>query len=165
MPTEALWSGLVGGIAIGLYSLFQLRLTGQALGCSTGYGNVCGLVSRTPYFRTGTYAERMNWRLWFTLGLPLGGLLAVLLHGEGPHLTFDLGAMYERVMPAAPAAKGAVLFVSGAAIGFGARLAGGCTSGHSIVGMALGAPSSLLASVGFFAGGTLAVQCLFRLAA
>jgi uncharacterized membrane protein YedE/YeeE len=44
-------------------------------------------------------------------------------------------------------------------------MAGGCTSGHSIVGMALMAPSSLLASVGFFVGGTIAVQALFRLAA
>jgi uncharacterized membrane protein YedE/YeeE len=106
----------------------------------------------------------MNWRFWFTLGLPLGGLLAVILHGDGFVPTFSLGALYDTVMPASEGAKAIVLFVSGGLIGFGARMAGGCTSGHSIVGMALRAPSSLLASVGFFVGGTLAVQALFRLA-
>lgn len=165
MDHTAIWPGFVGGLAIGLFSLLQMRLTGRALGCSTGFGNVCGFVSRTPYFHTGPYAHLVNWRLWFTLGLPLGGLAAVTLHGGGFQAAFDLGPLYESVMPAAAWAKGLVLFASGGLIGFGARMAGGCTSGHSIVGMALLAPSSLLASVGFFLGGTLAVQSLFRLLA
>lgn len=165
MHPEAIWPGLVGGLAIGLYSLLQLLVTGRALGCSTGYGNVCGLLSRTPYFHQGVYAETLNWRLWFTLGLPLGGLAAAVFHGDGFAATFSLGDMYESVMPENEGAKAAVLFVSGGLIGFGARMAGGCTSGHSIVGLALRAPSSLLASVGFFVGGTVAVQALFRLSA
>jgi hypothetical protein len=71
MDPHAIWPGLVGGLAIGLFSLVQLRVTGRALGCSTGYGNVCGFVSRSAYFHTGPYANLLNWRLWFTLGLPL----------------------------------------------------------------------------------------------
>jgi uncharacterized membrane protein YedE/YeeE len=165
MHPEAIWPGLIGGLAIGLFSLLQLLVTGRALGCSTGYGNVCGLVSRTPYFHQGPYIDTFNWRFWFTLGLPLGGLAAAVLHGDGFAATFSLGAMYESVMPSNELAKAAVLFVSGGLIGFGARMAGGCTSGHSIVGLALRAPSSLLASVGFFVGGTVAVQALFRLTA
>jgi uncharacterized membrane protein YedE/YeeE len=165
MDPHAIWPGLVGGLAIGLFSLVQLRVTGRALGCSTGYGNVCGFVSRSPYFHTGPYANLLNWRLWFTLGLPLGGLLAVTLHGGGFQPNFDLGEMYSSVMPEAGWARALILFASGGLIGFGSRMAGGCTSGHSIVGMALMAPSSLLASVGFFVGGTIAVQALFRLAA
>ena len=110
MHPDAIWPGLVGGLAIGLFSLFQLRLTGRALGCSTGYGNLCSFVSRTQFFHTGTYADRFNWRLWFTLGLPAGGLLAVLLHGDGFVPSVDLGPLYESVMPAAGWARALVLF-------------------------------------------------------
>ena len=165
MDASAIWPGFIGGLAVGLFSLLHLWLTGRQLGCSTGYGNVCGFVSRTPYFHSGPYRELTNWRLWFTVGLPVGGLVAVSLHGSGFSPSFDLGPLYESVMPSADWAKGLVLFASGGLIGFGARLAGGCTSGHSIVGVALLAPSSLLASVGFFVGGTLAVQSIFRLMA
>ncbi len=163
MNPDAIWPGFVGGIAVGLFGLLQLRLTGKALGCSTGFGNLCGLASRTPYFHTGPYANVLGWRLWFTLGLPLGGLLAVVLHGGTLGGGFSLGPLYDTVMPAALWARTLLLFVAGGLIGFGARMAGGCTSGHAIVGMAMLAPSSLLASVGFFLGGTLAVQALFRL--
>lgn len=165
MHPDAIWPGLVGGLAIGLYSLVQLVVTGRALGCSTGYGNLCGLVVRTAYFHRGPYEDTLNWRFWFTLGLPVGGLMAAVLHGDGFNPTFSLGPMYDAVMPEGPLGKSAVLFASGGLIGFGARMAGGCTSGHSIVGMALRAPASLLASVGFFVGGTVAVQALFRLTA
>lgn len=164
MNPDSIWPGFVGGIAIGLFGLLQLRLTGRALGCSTGYGNVCALTSRARFFHTGPYADPWGWRLWFTLGLPVGGLVAALLHGKGFALTTSMGPMYEAVMPENMLARAGVLFASGAAIGYGARMAGGCTSGHSIVGMANLAPSSLLASVGFFLGGTLAVQVLFRAA-
>jgi uncharacterized membrane protein YedE/YeeE len=47
-------------------------------------------------------------------------------------------------------------------IGFGARMAGGCQSGHSINGLSVLNPPSLLASAGFFVGGIVAVQILFR---
>jgi uncharacterized membrane protein YedE/YeeE len=46
-----------------------------------------------------------------------------------------------------------LLAFGGALIGYGARTAGGCTSGHSIVGIALGAKSSLVATIGFMLGG------------
>jgi uncharacterized membrane protein YedE/YeeE len=48
-------------------------------------------------------------------------------------------------------------------IGFGARLAGGCTSGHAIAGMSKLNATSLLAAMGFFAGGIVMVQMLFKL--
>ncbi len=164
MHADSIWPGLVGGLAIGVYSLVQLLVTGRALGCSTGYGNLCAIVSKAPYFHQGPYADVLNWRFWFTMGLPLGGLLAAVFHGTGFAPTLSLGPLYDAVMPANDVAKAFVLFLSGGLIGFGARMAGGCTSGHSIVGLALRAPSSLLASVGFFVGGTVAVQALFRLA-
>ena len=162
MPDLIVWSGPVGGGLIGLYLIGQYWLTGTPLGCSTGYGNIWARLSRRPYFRTGDYATWNNWRLWFAVGLPLGGMIAAWTSGLAPHLTMSMGTLYDTVLPAAPAARAAYLLAAGALIGFGARMAGGCQSGHSINGMSLLNPPSLAASVGFFIGGIAAVQALFR---
>jgi uncharacterized membrane protein YedE/YeeE len=164
MSGLVVWSGPVGGALIGLYLVAQYWLTGTPLGCSTGYGNVCAMFSRRPYFRTGEHAKWNNWRLWFALGLPIGGLLAAITSGVVPVPTVSMGALYDAVLPHGVAARGAYLVGGGALIGYGARMAGGCQSGHSINGMSLLNPPSLLASIGFFAGGLGAVQILFRLA-
>lgn len=163
MGQVIVWSGWLGGVAVGLYTLLQFAVSGKALGASTGFGNVCGLVTRREFFHTGVYGEDGAWRLWFTLGIPLGGLIALLTSpGASLHASFDMGAMYERVLPSALHVRGPVLVLGGVLIGYGARLAGGCTSGHSIAGLSLLNPPSLVASAGFFAGGILVVQVLFR---
>jgi uncharacterized protein len=163
MTQVLVWSGWTGGVAIGLYMLVQLIVTGKPLGASTAYGNLCGLVTR-GFFREGEYGTSGGWRLWFLLGLPLGGLLAALTSPASTWTaSFDMGALYERVLPDALWAKGLWLVVGGFCIGYGARLAGGCNSGHSIMGMSLLNPPSFVASAGFFVGGIIAVQAMFRL--
>jgi hypothetical protein len=160
MSELIIWSGWVAGAAIGMYLLLQFWLTGKALGCSTGYGNFCGLLTKTSYFRRGEYAKLNNWRLWFALGLPLGGFIAAWTSGVVFQPSFEMG-MYEQVLPSALWLRGAFLITGGTLIGYGARLAGGCQSGHAISGMALLNPPSVLASAGFFIGGIVAVQALF----
>lgn len=161
MTEVIVWSGWIGGIAVGLYALFQLLFTGKLLGVSTAYGNLCSYVSRASFFHKGDYSNPANWRLWFIIGLPLGGIIAALTSPGIFTFSFNLGALYESVMPASVWLKGSVLLIGGIMIGYGARLAGGCTSGHSIAGIALLNPPSILASVGFFTGGILMVQILF----
>ncbi|MEL6822751.1 MAG: YeeE/YedE thiosulfate transporter family protein [Calditrichota bacterium] len=163
MSEVIVWPGWAGGIAIGLYAIFQYAVTGRALGVSSAYGNLCGLVTTHPFFREGRFSDPTNWRLWFIIGLPLGGLLAALTSPSGIEMSFNMGAMYESVLPEAFWAKGGVLFAGGSLIGFGARLAGGCPSGHSIAGMSLLNPPSFLASAGFFIGGIIMVQLLFNI--
>jgi hypothetical protein len=57
----------------------------------------------------------------------------------------------------------AILLVAGLCIGFGTRYAGGCTSGHAITGLSSLQLPSLVAVIGFFAGGLLMVWFLFPL--
>ena len=78
MTEVVIWDGWIGGIAIGLYAILQVLLTGKLLGVSTGYGNLCSLASRLPFFNQGRYSQPNSWRLWFIIGIPLGGLLASL---------------------------------------------------------------------------------------
>ena len=162
MTEVIVWSGWVGGLAVGLFALALLILSGKHLGVSSAYGNLCGFISRAAFFHKGEYQTLNNWRLWFIIGLPLGGLLAAATSPGGVIPSFSLGAMYDTVLPATVWGKGLVLLVGGMMLGYGARMAGGCQSGHAIMGMALLNPPSFVAAAGFFAGGLIAVQMLFR---
>src|SRR5690606_25917113 len=63
---------------------------------------------------------------------------------------------------ATPAGAFAIV-VGGFLVGFGTAWAGGCTSGHAITGLASGQLPSLIAVIGFFAGGLLATHLLLPL--
>ena len=164
MSDVTVWSGWVAGLAIGAFLLVLLVVTGRHLGVSTAFGDVVGLLTRQRYFTRGEGSGGPNWRLFFILGLPLGGLLAFLTSPTAgawtPH--FELGAMYDTVLPEAAWARALVLLFGGVLMGYGARMAGGCTSGHAIMGLALWNKPSLLASLGFFLGGLAIVNLLFR---
>ena len=56
-----------------------------------------------------------------------------------------------------------ILALGGIMVGFGARYAGGCTSGHAISGISDLQPASLLAVVGFFIGGLAMTHLIFPL--
>lgn len=163
MTEVIVWSGWAGGLAVGMYALFQLYVTGKPLGVSTGYGNVCSFVSKADFFRQGDYEERNSWRLWFIIGLPLGGLLAALTSPGEVVASFSVGQMYDSVLPQALWAKGLALMFGGVLIGYGSRMANGCTSSHAIAGISLLNPPSVLAAAGFFVGGVIMVQLLFGL--
>ncbi len=165
MTEVIVWSGSVGGLAVGTYALLQWLVSGNALGASTGFGNVCSFVSNASFFHEGEYETANNWRLWFIIGIPLGGLLGALTSPGEIVASFSMGQMYDSVLPQALWAKGLVLIMGGVMIGYGSRMAGGCTSGHSIAGMSMLNPPSVLASAGFFVGGIIMVQLLFRLLA
>jgi uncharacterized membrane protein YedE/YeeE len=166
MTEVSVWPGWLAGGLIGLYTVVQYWASNRQLGCSLAYGSLCGLFSRASFFHTGELALPVNWRVWFVLGLPLGGLLAALTSADaGPELTWSMGGLYESVLPAAVWARGLILFAGGILMGYGARLAGGCTSGHAIAGCALVSPPSLVAAAGFFAGALATVQLLFNILA
>ncbi len=156
------WSGWIGGLAIGTYALFQFFLTGKPLGVSSAFTDTCSLFSRLPFFQHHR-SRGLSWRIWFILGIPLGSFLATAT-SPGPWIaSLSLGPLYDSVLPGDPVAKGAVLGLGGILLGYGSRMAGGCTSGHSISGLGLLNPPSLLASIGFFSGGILMVQFLFNI--
>jgi uncharacterized protein len=163
MTEVVVWNAWLGGVAVGIYGLAQFVLTNKVLGVSTGYGSLCSLASRQKFFRVGAYSERINWRLFFLLGIPLGGLIAALTSPGSLKPSFSVGALYDGVLPQVLWAKGLILAAGGFMMGLGARMADGCTSGHAISGIALLNWPSMLASAGFFAGGIVIVQLLFRL--
>lgn len=152
------WPWWAGGLALGLLVTGFARVTGKALGVSSGLGTVCAACApNVPFFQDKAYAER--WKLWFILGIPLGGFLGSMLQGHWA-LTTSMG-MFDREISSDLMVKTALLFAGGILLGYGARWADGCTSGHSIVGVAQGARSSLIATAGFMASAIVLATVVF----
>jgi len=147
------WPFWVGGAAIGGFLLLFLRFGKQMLGVSTGFEDVCA----APF----DSRARHSWRLPFMLGIIGGGVLAASL-GGGLALTTTMGE-FDQMWHAALPVKAGLFTLGGVLIGFGTRLAGGCTSGHGISGVAQFAPSSLIATGSFMASGFVTTQILLKL--
>jgi hypothetical protein len=150
----------IAGGAIGAITLLLLFLTNRRLGISTGFESVCSLVSRMPYFQRDDLKGPGRWRLPFLAGLIAGGVLSAVLSG-GWHTSMALG-VFDSTISSAPAAKLGWMFVGGLFIGFGTRLAGGCTSGHGIFGIANFEKSSWTATAAFMAAGIVTTQVVYR---
>lgn len=162
---RAMWAGSwpwwIAGPAIGLYVALFAAATGKSVAVSGCIGAACArCFPKLSFFQKGSFTER--WRLYFLLGIPLGGLVGALLAGHAGLVT-SLG-LFDTVVSRRMDVKLAFLFIGGLLAGFGARWAGGCTSGHSIVGIAQGQKASVVATVGFMAAGMIAASLLFRLA-
>ena len=124
---------LMGLVVAGLYAL-----TNKHLGVSGAYVQFVDLARGRPI---------EAWRLWF-LGGTVGGAALVAVLGESPQVGLGYGALGDYLsLPALVA----VLFVGGALIGFGARWAGACTSGHGLTGCATRSRGSVVAVATFMA--------------
>lgn len=150
----------LAGLGIAGVTLALLYLGNRRLGISTGFEDLCAMVVRAPYFSREGLVSGGAWRLPFLLGLMLGGALSAALGGSW-HLTWDLG-MFDQAIGLGRMGKLAWMFVGGLCIGFGTRMAGGCTSGHGIFGMANLERPSFIATASFMAGGLLTTQLIYR---
>ncbi|MER5184833.1 YeeE/YedE thiosulfate transporter family protein [Streptomyces sp. NPDC002896] len=79
----------------------------------------------------------------------LGGWIAAVTSGRF-QFRFDMGPGFRNLVTANPTAMIALLFVGGVLVGFGTRLAGGCSSGHGLSGCGRLSPVSIVATAVFF---------------
>ncbi len=162
LTAEPPWHWAISGVLLGLITLALLFLTNHRLGISTSFESVCALASRRPYFRRDDLHGRGRWRLFFLGGLIIGGAVSALAaHGMWQPL-MDLG-MFDAVFGWSDPGKLAWMAVGGLAIGFGTRLAGGCTSGHGIFGLANLEPASFVTTLAYMAAGVVFTHVTYRL--
>jgi len=150
----------VAGAAIAAVTLVLLYAGNRRLGVSTGFENVCSLVVRTPYFTRAAISGSNSWRLPLLAGLLLGGVISALLAG-GWETTWALGR-FDSEFGWGNGAKLAWMFGGGLLIGFGTRLAGGCTRGHGIFGLSNLELPSLISTVSFMAAGVVTTNLIYR---
>jgi uncharacterized membrane protein YedE/YeeE len=97
----------------------------------------------------------------FLAMMMIGGLLASVMRGEF-HLQFGLGAEHARLFGHGPHIW-ILLLGGGFLVGFGTRMAGGCTSGHGLSGCARLQPGSLAGTAAFFGTAVLTSLILEKL--
>lgn len=150
----------LAGAGIAAVTLTLLLLTNKRLGVSGGLDDVCSLVLDGAYFKRRAVVTGRPWRLPFLIGLVLGGFLSALLTG-GWSPTWTLG-MLDTALGLGHAGKIAWMFAGGMLVGFGTRLANGCTSGHGIFGLSNLELPSLVAVLCFMGSGFVTTQLLYR---
>lgn len=150
----------LGGAAISAVTLVLLYVGNRRLGVSTGFENVCSLVVHTPYFTRKAITGSNDWRLPLLAGLLLGGVLSAVLAG-GWETTWALGR-FDAEIGWGNGGKLLWMFGGGLLIGFGTRLAGGCTSGHGIFGLSNLEIPSLVSTVSFMAAGVVTTNLIYR---
>lgn len=163
----------IAGPLIGMVVPALLLLGNKPFGVSSNFRHLCAALApgRVEFLRYD-WRRSGGWNLAFLAGILVGGGLAWQL-APAPALTLSLSPEtvdalrrlgltdFTGLAPrelfdwaALGTLEGLVILIAGGfLVGFGTAYAGGCTSGHAIAGLASGQPASLVAVVGFFAGG------------
>lgn len=167
------WPWYVAGPLIGLLVPLLLLVGGKLFGISANLRHMCAAtVPGNLEFLRYDWKRSGLWNLTFVLGVVIGGFIAAtFLPNPDPVIGISEGAMAELralgiddftgLLPAQIFSWSGLLSLPGLLmiagggflVGFGARYAGGCTSGHAISGLADLQFPSLVAVIGFFIGG------------
>ena len=152
------WS--LAGAGIAAVTLTLLFVANRRLGVSSSFEDLCSFVLPSPYFQRNAVLSGRPWRMPFAAGLVLGGFLSAAF-GGGWSPTWALG-MFDTAIGFGHAGKFAWMFAGGLFVGFGTRLAGGCTSGHGVFGVSNFEWPSILSTASFMAAGIVATQVVYR---
>ena len=166
------WPWYVAGPLIGLMVPALLLAGNKVFGISSNLRHLCAAAvpGRVNFFRYD-WRQSGGWNLAFALGIMLGAFLASQAIGGDGHVRISTAAHgsiaalgihdFAGLVPqelfrwsALLTWRGVVMLLGGGfLVGFGTAWAGGCTSGHAISGLANFQLPSLVAVLGFFAGG------------
>lgn len=167
------WPWYIAGPLVGLTVPILLILGNKSFGISSSLRHICAacVPANINFFQYDWKKEL--WNLFFVFGILLGGLLAtqfLINPGEiivNPNLKAELSGYgitdYSNLVPDQLmnfanllTLKGFIIMIGGGfLVGFGTRYAGGCTSGHAIMGLSNLQWPSLVATICFMAGGFL----------
>jgi len=169
MLSQKAWSPYAAGIVIGLLQIPAFLLIETALGASSSYVTIGGLIAswldpsvvKIDYVAKHVAATSKNWwQVALVIGVAVGAFISMSMSGAkrapiSPIWRNALGS-------ASPAKRYAVAFAGGFLMLVGARIADGCTSGHGLSGMAQLSVGSTVAVAAMFAGGIATAMLLLR---
>ena len=165
------WPWYIAGPLIGLTVPALLIIGNKSFGISSSLRHICAscMPANIPFFKYDWKKE--VWNLFFVFGIFIGGAIAINLLSNpnpvevNPKLATELAGYgitnFNNLVPediinwqSLFTLKGFLLMVVGGfLVGFGTRYAGGCTSGHAIMGLSNLQLPSLIATISFMIGG------------
>jgi uncharacterized protein len=163
------WSPYLAGIVIGLLQIPAFLIVETALGASSSYVTIGGLIAswidpsvlHIDYVARHVAATAKNWwQVALVGGIAIGAFLSARASGARRR---PISPIWSRALGSPwPPRRYAVAFAAGFLMLLGARIADGCTSGHGLSGMAQLAVGSTVAVAAMFAGGIGAALLLLR---
>ncbi len=170
------WHWAVAGVLVGLTVPTLLLIGNKKFGISSTLRHVCAMCipANISFFKYDWKKEM--WNLFFVLGILIGGFLAAqflqnpnqIQVAQATKITLATYGItdYSQMLPIQIfnwqvlfTLKGLVFFVLGGfLVGFGTRYAGGCTSGHAIMGLSNLQLPSLYATISFMVGGFISAN-------
>lgn len=165
--TESRWSPYLVGMGIGILSWFTFLVSRKAVGCSTAFARTSGMIEKLfrggkveqkPYYKE--FKPVIEWEWMLVAGIVIGSFISSVVSG-GFHWQM-IPSTWAEVFGSDPYLRIPVAVLGGIFLGFGARWAGGCTSGHGISGTMQLAVSSWIAAICFFIGGIATAFLLYN---
>lgn len=162
------WSPYVVGAGIGVLSWLTFYFSDKPIGASSFYAQVSGFIGKLfarrhtaslAYFKDKP--PRVGWEFVFVLSTIVGAAIAAITGDE--FVNEGLPPMWEARFGDSLALRAIVAIGGGVLMAFGARLAGGCTSGHGISGTMQLNVASWISVICFFLGGIAVAMTLFKL--
>jgi len=171
--TASRWSPYVAGAGIGMLSWLTFGLMGKGLGTSTTFVTVAGtaecLVGGTAacdrlhenaYFSKQLFGSPIiEWQFMLVIALFVGAFIAARLSGS--RFVEHVPALWQWRFGPSKIKRYAAAFLGGVILLFGARMAGGCTSGHAITGGLQLAISSWSFLIAMFVAGIAAAFIIY----
>ena len=162
----SIWSPYLVGIGIGILVWLSFLLSNKPLGCSTAYARSTGMIEKLFFGKKvhkkvyyQKFEPKIDWEWMLVIGIIIGAFISAYTSGVFnleiiPSLWDDTfgSNVYFRLI---------VAVFGGFLIGFGARMSGGCTSGHGISGTLQLSLGSWIAIICFFVGGIFTAFFIF----
>jgi uncharacterized protein len=175
------WPWHISGFLI-VVIMMALIFLGKSFGFSSNLRTLCSAcgAGKTASFFDFNWRSQI-WNLLFLVGSVIGGFISYQYLSTGEPVQISENTIQDLAELGIAAPEGLqpmeiygmesaftlsgflILFIGGLLIGFGARYAGGCTSGHAISGLSNLQLPSLVAVIGFFIGGLAMTHLLFPL--
>jgi len=164
---ETSWSPYAVGIGIGILSWLSFLISRYPISCSTSFARTSGMIERLfrgkkvelkPYYQEIKLV--VDWQTMLVLGMVIGSFISATLSND-----FSLQwvpELWKTAFGNRSLVRVIAAGVGGICLGFGARWADGCTSGHGISGTLQLAISSWISAICFFIGGILMAYFLFN---
>lgn len=162
------WSPYAAGAIIGLLQIPTFLIMETALGASSSFvtvgAHLAALVdpaaAQVKYLTSHMWGAKNWWQVAVVIGIAVGAFVSMRSSGARRQ---TISPVWSRTMGISSlTARAPLAFLGGFVMVLGARIAGGCTSGHGISGMAQLAVGSTVAVAAMFAGGILTATLLMR---